>query len=396
MSAMSKLPATISILVVSVLLLVGCAGDDPDAAPTDGDAATGQENTQPSPTSPDSPTEGATAAADPAGGGFEVVFSELEGLSGEERATRLAEMATEAGEITLYTANSDSSVAAEAFQEAYDVPVQIYRASAGTVLQRITQEAAASGVQGDLAELNALELLALDDQDMLVGYSGPVGQDFPESARYDGWTSHWSAALVPAWNTQAVPSGEAPASYEELAGQEWAGRLIMERDAWEWYMTLHQHFVDQGMSEEEVEELFAGIAANATTADGYLTLNQLLAAREADVAAANYVHLIRRATGEGAPIGWEPPISPGVLIQAGIGLLEGSQNPAGAVLYYEWLLTEGQGVYAELGRSPTSSELAGAGEGGGALSGIELLVPDPDQLLNGGPKWQERYASLFR
>ena len=298
--------------------------------------------------------------------------------------------------MTLYTANSDSSVAAEAFQEQYGIPVQIYRAGASTVLQRITQEIDAGGVEGDVAELNAQELLVLDDEDALVEYTGPAGEDFPEIAIYEGWTSHWAAALVPAWNTEAVPAGEEPGSYEELAGDQWAGRLILERDAWEWYMTLRQHFLDQGMSEADADALFEAMATNATTADGYLTLNQLLTAGEAAVAPADYVHLVRRSSGEGAPVAWEPPVSPGVLIQAGVGLLQGAGNPAGALLYYEWLLGEGQAIYEELGRSPTSTELAGSGEAGNALGGIELLVPDPDQLLNSSTEWQDRYAALFQ
>ena len=394
MSATRRLSLFFSILSVACVLLAGCGGEEPAASPTGDATAALEENTPPSPTDGDGAT--APSATESAGDTFDAVYGELEGLSGEARTARLAEMATESGAITLYTANSDSTVAAEAFQEQYGIPVEVYRAGAGTVLQRITQEVAAGGVGGDLAELNAVELLALDDQEVLAGYSGPVGQDFPDSAIYDGWTSHWAAALVPAWNTQAVPAGEEPTSYEELADEQWSGRLIMERDAWEWYMTLHQYFLDQGMSEAEVDDMFAGMAANASTADGYLTLNQLLTAGEADVASADYVHLVRRATREGAPITWEPPVSPGVLIQAGIGLLQGAENPAGALLYYEWLLADGQAIYEELGRSPTSSELAGTGEAGSALSGVELLVPDPDRLLNESTEWQDRYAALFR
>ena len=394
MSGMRKLPRLLPILAVGFLFLAGCAGEDPGASSETGGPPAAEEDTSPSPAGGGIPT--AQAAPQPAGGTFDAVYGELEDLSGEERTARLAEMATEGGPITLYTANSDSSIAAEAFQEEYGIPVQIYRAGASTVLQRITQEVAAGGVQGDLAELNAVELLALAEQGLLADYNGSVGQDFPDTARYEGWTSHWAAALVPAWNTQAVAPGEVPSSYEGLAGEQWDGRLIMERDAWEWYMTLHQHFLDQGMGEAEVDELFAGMAGNATTADGYLTLNQLLTAGEAHVAPANYVHLIRRVTGEGAPLAWQPPISPGVLIQAGVGLLEGAQNPPGAILYYEWLLTDGQEIYEELGRSPTSTELSGAGQADSALGEVELLVPDPDRLLNESTEWQDRYAALFR
>ncbi|HEX5996816.1 MAG TPA: hypothetical protein VFY84_16875, partial [Jiangellales bacterium] len=89
-----------------------------------------------------SPTGGGSNAG--GGGGptaAEKVYAEINGLSGKERRDKLVELAEKEGKLDLYTSmTSDvANAVTEAFSDAFDIDVNVYRAGSETVLQRILQ-----------------------------------------------------------------------------------------------------------------------------------------------------------------------------------------------------------------------------------------------------------------
>jgi iron(III) transport system substrate-binding protein len=124
-----------------------------------------------------SPT--ATNGVPAAGGGAapgqaEALYTELAGLTGQQRRDELVRRAEEEGQLSLYTSMT-SDVAdgvVEAFQDTFDVEVSLYRAGSETVLQRILQEQSANFAGNDVVETNATELAALDREGRLAAYAG--------------------------------------------------------------------------------------------------------------------------------------------------------------------------------------------------------------------------------
>ncbi len=173
--------------------------------------------------------------------------------------------------------------------------------------------------------------------------------------------------FVVSYNTDNVSAAELPDSIEGFADPKWKGRISMEVEDLDWFATLQQHMVSEGMTEQEANDLFRKIAANAKVVKGHTVQAELLAAGQFDVALSTYSHSVEELEQEGAPVTWrtagEEPIQPLVTRPNGIGLMRTATNPAAATLFADFELKEGQEVFAEeyrIGAIPTEGDpLAG-------------------------------------
>jgi iron(III) transport system substrate-binding protein len=71
----------------------------------------------------------------------------------------------------------------------------------------------------------------------------------------------------------------------------------------------------------------------------------------------------------------------------GVGLVRGSEHPAAAVLFAEWILADGQNVIAELGRDTRD---------GVALKGARAVEVDVREITENRELWSDRYERLLR
>jgi len=107
------------------------------------------------------------------------------------------------------------------------------------------------------------------------------------------------------------------------------------------FMALFEYDTqEKGMSEDEVMELFRGIAKT------------------------------------GAPVTYEPLSEPVVQHPNGVALMNRAPHPAAAHLFYTWILTDGQEVLREAGRRSSLQEDAGSG-----AQDVETILVDTDRLV---------------
>ncbi|MPZ72358.1 MAG: extracellular solute-binding protein [Nitriliruptorales bacterium] len=344
---------------------------------------------------PTAPTGDAQTESEQAAGGeqedlFAEVFAELEGLEGQERTDKLQELASEEGALNVYTSNTDLAEFAEAFTDTYDIDVSVYRAPANTVLQRLLQEAEAGFAGADLYDSNAEELATAHTEGLLREYEGPASEGLVEVADQEGWVGSRLNVFTVSWNTDVID--EPPTSYQDLADERFSGQMMMEPRAFEWYMALSAYFTEEeGMSQEEVDQMFSDMASNSVLVEGNTTHAQFLGAGEYGLSTSVYNHLVDELTDSGAPVTREPPVEPIVVRPNGIGLLNTAQNPASAVLLFEWLLTEGQELLADEFRVPAREELQSE-----ELADLNTIDVDVDQLVEEGTDWEERYEEVLR
>lgn len=340
-----------------------------------------------------------TAEQQPAGGGggksgLEAVYAELEGLEGEERTARLAELAAEeGGSVSLYTSTNveESGPITDAFTDRYGIEVELYRASSSDVLQRLLEEADAGYRGADVVSLNGTEMQILDREGLLLPLRTPAKEDIVEVARYDTWAGLYLNVFVAAWNTDALSRDEYPETWEQVL-TDYPGRLAMELGDWDWFATLvNRYFIEEkGMTEEEAVELFRGAARNAAVVDGHTTMAQLLAAGEYTVVSSAYQHRIPNLQREGGPVAWEPPPEPIIVRPNGIGIPRDTEHPASALLFAEYGLTDAQEMLAEFERTPANPAY------GGVPEKYELETVDLDKLLDERKKWESLYAEIVR
>lgn len=321
----------------------------------------------------------------------EQLFDEISALSGSERRDRLVTMAQEEGQFNLYTSMTSevADAVAEAFTDEFDVEVNLYRAGSETVLQRILQEQRANYAGNDAVETNATEMFAMSQEALLAEYGGERREMVPDAGRFDGWTATRFNLFAPSWNTQLVPEGEQPTSWEDLADPKWDDQISMEFADYDWYLTLYGYWLDQGKSEAEVDQLFADMADGAQIVRGHTVQGELMSAGQFSVTASNYSYLVEQAKRAGAPIEYLPFVEPVIARPNGVALMKAAQNPAAAMLFADWLLEEGQAILVEEGLTPSITE------GDDPLVGLEVIPVDVETLIDSGDEWSTRYDEVI-
>jgi iron(III) transport system substrate-binding protein len=323
--------------------------------------------------------------------GYEEVLDAIDGLSGEQRTEKLVSLAEEeGGQLSLYTSMTSDveDAVSEAFGDAYDIDVSVYRADSETVLQRLVQESDADFHGSDIVETNGPELFSLSSEETLVPYESEYTQALVEGSTYDDWVADRFNKFVISYNTDKVSEGDRPSSWEDLADPRWDGQLAMELEDIDWYKTLWDYWVEEeGKSEEEADQLFSDIAQGAIFVKGHTVMGDLLAAGEYSVAASNYSYLVQNIVDKGAPVAWEPPAEPVISRPNGVALVEGAPHPATAILFVDWILSDGQEVLQEFNLDPARADIATAPQAN------EIFV-DLDSLSEELDEWTKRYEEL--
>ncbi|HZW44539.1 MAG TPA: extracellular solute-binding protein [Dermatophilaceae bacterium] len=378
-------------LVAVLLFFVAACGASPTTSPqADPTGAQAPAADIPATSTPDagSPTAAAPTAGSSEMTGLETLYAEVEGLTGDERRERLISLAQEeGGELSLYTSQNldDFGPIGAAFEAATGIVPMPYRAGADTVRQRVIAEAAAGQSSADVIQFHSLEMTILDREGLLAPLRSPTTENIMEEAVHDNFGGTWLNVFVAAWNTDAVPPGEAPQTWEDVL-TNYGGRIALESTDWGWFGTLvTEHFVaEEGMTEEEAIALFAEAASGGSAHQGHTAMAELLVAGEFDIAPSLYIDRVTQMKGDGLPIEWQEPVQPLVILPDGIAISAHTQRPATALLYVEFMMTEGQQMLADAGLTPASPTLSG-------LSSYETLTMDLDAMLDEQDKWQTLY-----
>lgn len=320
-------------------------------------AACGSDNNA---ASDSEPTAGETGSDSTAA---EDLVDELQGLSPEEREQRLVELAQEGGDISLYADAQldDSAQLLEAFAEEYDIEPTIYDGNTNSVRDRLLQESEAGYQGADVVELDALGMHVIAEEGLLMPVETPYAEDVGDAGRFDDWTAIRYSYLVSAWNTDAVSAAEAPSDLRDLVASGWSGRLGLENSDVYWFAAIVKHFQQtEGLSEEEAIEIFHDLAQNSQVTSGHTATADFLAAGQFDLSPNVYAHRIQQLQADGAAVEWLPATQPVVAEPTGIALLKSARNPAGGLLYLDWVLSPdgGQQVFVEQQRTPSNVDVA--------------------------------------
>jgi iron(III) transport system substrate-binding protein len=354
-------------LVAAALVLAGCGTSPTSRAPSGG----GDANAGP--------------------------FAKYSSLSGPDRTQKLLADAKTEGQVSIYTSNTDIDDLVDGFKQAYPgIKVNAFRANSETVLQRMQQEAAARRLGADVVDTDDFELDALNSQGVLANYQSPIRDSLRKEALFPGWTATRFNAFVVGWNTKLVPSGQEPKSFEELADPKWKGKLAMELSDFDWYMSLHTYLTTKkGMSDAQADDLFKRLVGNAKVVKGHTVMGELLSAGQFSVALSIYSHTVDKAAHEdGAPVAFRPIVSPVILRPNGAGLVRDAKHPAAALLWMDWVLTDGQKTIAKAFRIPAESNVPGFTNP--IPAGTETFDVPQNLLVKESKRWSDAYDDLVR
>jgi iron(III) transport system substrate-binding protein len=180
-----------------------------------------------------------------------------------------------------------------------------------------------------------------------------------------------------------VSEDERPTTYEDLAASTWDGRMAMEIEDYDWYWALWNYLIDEGgMSEDEADELFQQMADGAAFLSGHSTMRQLLIAGEYALVTSDYSYGIAEAKVEGAPVDWQPSVEPLFARPNGIGLMRNAPNPAAALAFTEWLLSDGQDVLDANNIDPSREDLQEFGDADVRIFDIHDYLAEQDEFAS--------------
>jgi len=341
---------------------------------------------------------GAPNAAAP-GGSAEAnsVLEQIGSLPADQQREKATELAKSEGSLTLYTEVADdvSHAMAQAFQDKYGITVNVYRASAETVEQRVQQESSAGRLGGDVLVLGDGEITDVaNEPGVLQNYTGPGVEDLGDAAVFDGWSAVSGYLYVPVWSTDRISSGQEPTSWEDLADPRFDGKMVIEESDSNWYGALTEYWLEQGKSQGDIDALWQKIVDGSVVGSGHSAIMQLLAAGSEGIAAMNYDYIAAGQIDKGAPLSFASEDgSIGVhafIYPVGVGLFSQAKNPAAAWLFADWLMGDGQ-------KFLTDAHLLSAHQVAGdeAIKGVETSII-PKDVIADGTKWAEAFDSLLR
>jgi ABC-type Fe3+ transport system substrate-binding protein len=305
------------------------------------------------------------------------------------------------GKVTWYTVQIVDQIVRpviEGFERKYGIHVDYVRANSIEVSLRLINEAKAGNVQASVFDGTGATVTL--KQENLVEKWVP-DTDLPKHLfDPDGyWVACNYYINTPGFNTDIVPKGTEPKTFEDLLDPKWKGRM-----AWNIQPSISsgQGFVGSvilAMGEEKARAYFAKLAEQKIAplrVSGRQVLDLVIAGEYAIGLQIFNNHAVISAA-RGAPADWikmQPPL----VSYAVMSVPKGAPNPNAGKLLIDYIVSEeGQQIFAKAGELPVRP-------------GIKLsdptLVPDgktfkgtfitPEELGKQLPIWTKIYDEYFR
>jgi iron(III) transport system substrate-binding protein len=304
-----------------------------------------------------------------------------------DRARHLIEGAKREGELSLYSTMpvDDNTVVVNAFQAKFGVKIKLWRGGSEEIRQRVLTEAAGRLYQVDAVFNTGLDLEPLRRENILQKVPSPYRADLlPEAApAHQEWVGAYLNAMVQIYNTNLVKKEDVPKSYGDLLDPKWKGRLGIESADYDWFATV----VAQ-LGEERGLKLFRDVVAGngLSVRKGHTLLVNLVAAGEVPLALTVFSYSAQQAKAKGAPVDWFV-IPPSVAMPNGVGAARRAPHPHAAVLFHDFMISDGQELLLKRNFIPTSTKLK-------TEFGYPLQVEDAAAVLDNARKWEDLYQSI--
>jgi iron(III) transport system substrate-binding protein len=306
-----------------------------------------------------------------------------------QRTITLVAGAKREGSVNWYTSlpQSDSAPFAEAFEKKNGVKVVVWRASAENVIQRASAESRAGVFNADVFDLGSRELEGLYREKLLTPLNSPVFPDLLPQALppHRGWVGTRLNAFAAAYNTNLIKKTELPKSYEDLTHPRWKGQLAVEADDYDWFAAIVAHYGEgKGLA------LFNEIATKngLQSRKGHTLLTNLVASGEVPMALTNLIYKAQQLKNDGAPLDWFF-LPPAMARVAGTAVAKTAAHPYAAVLFLDFILTDGERIMAARDFWVTNQKVQPL------PPGLTLNFTDSAKMIDEGERWSALYQNVL-
>jgi iron(III) transport system substrate-binding protein len=274
-----------------------------------------------------------------------------------------------------------------AFEQKYGVKVRLWRGGSEEILQRIVTEARGGRFDMDVVETASPQIIAIAREKLLRIVETPAAADLMREAANGGQPFFPSRLIVfsGAYNTNLVKPSEAPKTYADLADPKWKGKLAIEADDNNWLMALAEV-----LGEDKGVALFRSIVAKngISVRKGHTLMANLVASGEVPIALSVYYHEVEPLKRRNAPI-QELNLAPVFAFSAGAGVAARAAHPNAAVLFLDFLLSDGQKILADHDNVPTNMKFQHLPKG------VTLSFLDVPKYMDQSAKWTKLYKDIL-
>jgi iron(III) transport system substrate-binding protein len=199
----------------------------------------------------------------------------------------------------------------------------------------------------------------------------------------------WAATLLSVWvqvyNTNLVKKSDLPRSYQELLDPKWKGKLGIEAKNQDWFASVVEVM---GGGEKGLKFFRDLVAQNGISArTGHTLLNNMVIAGEVPLALTVYNYMPEQAKKKGAPIDWFA-LEPAVARSNAVGVARRAPHPNAALLFYEYMLGEGQQHLVAMEYVPSNVRAPSP------LKNVKILQTDPIRSLDEAEKWTRLFEDV--
>jgi iron(III) transport system substrate-binding protein len=310
----------------------------------------------------------------------------------------LVKAACAEGAVVYYTAQSDADERniIKPFEKQFPcIKVSVISAVTGRLYERITSEAAAGKVQGDLATITDEALTDKLIQAKLVRqWTPPEADAYPKTSKVQGW---WYAAsgslMLPFYNTQAVSKDDAPKNWKDLLDPKWKGKIATSPVTIGGTAWMQYDFMLEKLGEDYIKKLVAQ-QPKLFTAYNPAVMSVARGETLIGISAALNEYPLRIA--QGAPT--QPVYPPEGLpfTNYPMLMLANSAHPHAAELFGNWYLSkQGQaGLVKTRGAYSARSDVAPA-PGNPPLDQVKPWNPGHDFIVKHHDEVIEKVTEIF-
>jgi len=315
-------------------------------------------------------------------------LADLANYSGPDRTERLIAGAKKEGTVTLYSSATlaDQSAILKAFQAKYGIKIQQWRGSSEDIRNRALTEYSGGRFDVDVAETAGPDMEAMVREQLLQPVSTPAAAQLIPQARmpHGGWIATRLSVFVGAYNTDVIKRSDAPTRYEDLRDPKWKGKLGIESDDANWFLSVVGF-----MGEQKGLQLFRDIVMTngMSIRKGHTLLANFVGSGEVPLALTAYSYRVEQMkNGEGAPVEllYLPPV---VALPTGAGVFKKAPHPNAALLLLDFYLTDAQRILADREAVPTDPRVKAPPK--------DLIFVDLPKFLDEGEKWTKLFQETF-
>lgn len=269
----------------------------------------------------------------------------------------------------------------------YGIKVKPWRAGSEAVLQRVLTEARAGKYEVDIIQNNAPEAEASHREKLLQAVYSPYLSDLIPEARssHDEWVAVTFDVWTAAYNTKKVAKEDLPKSYADLQDPKWKGKLGVEANDQAWFAVLLS-----SMGQEKGSAIFKNIVKNngMSVRKGHSLLTKLVGAGEVPIGLSVYNWNPHQLKQKGAPIE-SLLLEPLIAQPSTIALTKNAKHPAAALLFYDFVITDGQKMFDSWFYVAASKKYPHD------LLKKSIKFVDPNVALDMQDKWNKQFDEIM-